>query len=294
MGFFSGGKSESRSDAFSGLRGSDMSGYNQLLARTPGDVNFLTNSLQDRTKDTNPFQLNSQGLMAGQMEGVNTLGRNMFADLSSNYASRGLNNAENISGVVGSALREASPALMSLIQSNTVANANEVNNRFGALNQAMQLYPALLGHEQHSSQKTSSPGLGYTFGSALATSMGQGLGSSLFGGGSGGGGGSASGAAGGAAGGSAGGAGSAGAMSALFCWIAEAVYGKDAVETHLARWYVNAVLPFSEAGRAFRAWYAKHGRQVADMVTKSPTLKARVKPVFDAMVRKATVLLRGF
>jgi hypothetical protein len=283
MGFFSGGKSEQRTDAFSGLRGNDMSGYNALLARTPGDVNFLTNSLQDRTRNTNPFNLNSQGFMASQMEGVNQLGKNMFADVSSNYAMRGLSNPQNVSGVVGSALTQASPALMGMIQQNEVANQNEVSNRFAALNQAMQLYPGLLGQESHSVQKTTSPQLGYTLGSSFFNTLGSKAAESLFNAGSA-----------GAGGAGAGGASAAGGGAALFCWIAEAVYGPQALETHLARWYVNNVLPLSVAGRAFRAWYAKHGKHVADMVTKSPSLKAKVKPVFDNMVHKATVLLRGF
>ena len=176
MGFFSGGKSESRSDAFSGLRGTDMSGYNALLARTPGDVNFLTNRLQAQV-DQNPFTLNSQGFLPEQMAGVNMLGKNMFADVASNYAGRGLTNPQNISGVVGSALASASPQLMGMIQQNVFGNETAKQNRFQMLQNAMNLYPSLLGQESHTTQKTTAPGIGFTFANSLASSLGNTIGS---------------------------------------------------------------------------------------------------------------------
>lgn len=176
MGLFSGGKSESRSDAYSGLRGTDMSGYNALLARTPGDVNFLTNRLQKQV-DENPFTLNAQGFMPEQMAGVNMLGKNMFADVSANYAARGLNSPGNISGVVGSALAAASPQLMGMVQQNVLGLEQAKQNRFQMLQNAMNLYPSLLGQESHTLQKTSAPGIGYVFGSSLANTLGQTLGS---------------------------------------------------------------------------------------------------------------------
>jgi hypothetical protein len=222
-------------------------------------------SAKRRTTE-NPFQINAQGFMPEQMAGVEMFGKNMFNDVSANYASRGLNSPANINGVIGSAVAAAAPQLMGMAQQNLVANENAAQGRFAQLNQAMQLYPSLLGNEQHSSSKTTAPGMGYTFGNSFANTLGQKAAEGL----------------------------SSGASAALMCWIAEAVYGKDAVETHLARFYVNTVLPLTKAGRAFRAWYLKHGQRVADMVTKSPTLKARVKPLFDNMVRNAVFLLRGF
>lgn len=173
MGFFSGGKSTSTSDSFSGLRGYDMSGYNALMGRTPGDVNFLTNRLQDRVGNSNPLGLNSQGFTPEQMQGVNVFGQNLFNNVSGNYASRGFTSPENINGVIGSAVTQATPQLMSMIGTNQMNNQQLVGNRFDQLQNAMNLYPQLLGGQTHQTSTTTAPGLGYTFGSSVANGLGN-------------------------------------------------------------------------------------------------------------------------
>ncbi len=70
----------------------------------------------------------------------------------------------------------------------------------------------------------------------------------------------------GAAGGAAGG-----------CWVAEAIFGKDAVETHLARIYVNTL-----ASAEFKAAYLQNGEELAEIVKDDEAMKAALRPTFLA------------
>lgn len=178
MGFFSGGKSYQNSESFSGLRvkkgtGDDNTAFNSLLYRTPGDLNFTVDALKARTQDTNPFQLNSQGFMASQMEGVNQFGKNMFNDVSSNYAGRGFLAPENVAGVIGSAVTNASPQLMQQIYQNQAGNQAVQSDRFNQLNQALSLYSGLLGGQSQSQGTTTSNGIGFNFANQLGSNLAQ-------------------------------------------------------------------------------------------------------------------------
>jgi len=59
------------------------------------------------------------------------------------------------------------------------------------------------------------------------------------------------------------------------CWVAEAIFGKDAEETHLARFYVNTLAPAE-----FKAAYLEDGKELASMVEADPTLRASLRPTF--------------
>ena len=67
------------------------------------------------------------------------------------------------------------------------------------------------------------------------------------------------------------------------CWIAEAIYGPEAIQTHLARFYVN-----HELWTPLRRLYILVGQSVARVVRRSPLLKALLKPAFDWMVSRMT------
>jgi hypothetical protein len=157
MGFFDGGSSESKS--YSGLRNDyNNSAFLNVLDRTPNDLNFLVNRLQKDVSSPLPsFNLNPQGFLPQQMEGVNTLGANLFGNVSSNYASRGLSSPANVSGVVGSALKQAAPQLMPIIGQNVrdsiLIPETVKQQRFASLQNAMNLYPSLLGSSSSSSMQ---------------------------------------------------------------------------------------------------------------------------------------------
>jgi len=71
------------------------------------------------------------------------------------------------------------------------------------------------------------------------------------------------------------------AGSIMGCWVAEAIFGKDSEHTHAARFYVNLIAP-----AWFRNAYLRYGRKVAAVVSKSPTLKAILRPAFLWMGRQ--------
>jgi hypothetical protein len=77
--------------------------------------------------------------------------------------------------------------------------------------------------------------------------------------------------------GSGGSGGGQGAMSMLAkgCWIAEAIFGRDVVETELARYYVNEMAPTD-----FRDWYMTHGQALAMQVEQDETLREYLRPRF--------------
>lgn len=253
MAFFN-DESNQSSSSYSGLRmpWSD-SAYRSVVDMVPQNLDFAFNRIKKQIDSPVP-QLNSNGFFDSQMEGVNVFGRNLFNNISSNYANRGLLAPDNVAGVIGSAVREAAPTLMGQISQNMLIPEQIKQNRFGSLINTLGLVPGFLGGQSTSSGSSS----GTNVLSSWATPEGLKAAGSAFGG-----------------------------VSSMFCWIAEAIYGKDALETHVARWYVNTVLPFSEAGQAFRAWYGKHGRRVAELVLVSPILRAILKPTFDMFVYKA-------
>jgi hypothetical protein len=59
------------------------------------------------------------------------------------------------------------------------------------------------------------------------------------------------------------------------CWVAEAIFGADAIETHLARFYVNVL-----ASRRLHDAYMRDGQRLAAMVENDEALKTQLRPAF--------------
>ena len=78
------------------------------------------------------------------------------------------------------------------------------------------------------------------------------------------------------------GGGGGGAIMGAACWIAEAIYGVDAPETHALRAYVNIYLPTKWWGRPIVAFYRRFGQRIA----KSRLLCRLLKPLFDAALEQ--------
>lgn len=255
MGFFSGGSTTSTSDSYSGLRGTKQ--FKPLINQIGSGFQTGMDFAKGRLADTNPFGLGANGLTGAQMDAFNTLGKNLFSGVSSNYASRGFLSPENISGVVGSSLTQAAPQLLQQVFQNQVANESAMTDRFGALKSLLDTGTGLAGNETHSTSVTKGPNLlgqavsGWANPAQLGSFM-SGLGDLAKG----------------------------GAAAGVMCWIAEALFGVNDVRTHCARWYVNHILPQSLAGRLFRLWYAKYGQDIAKRIPASPILRIVLTPLF--------------
>lgn len=179
MGFFSGGKQTSETNTYSGLRHPNL--WNEFSDTAKGvanDYSFLSNAGRNYFNSPMPT-LNPQGFYDQQMEGVNQFGKQMFGNVSGDYASRGFLTPDNIGGVIGSAVTAASPQLMSQIASNIQQQEAMKTNRFSPLLSVLGAAPGLLGNEGHTTATYTAPGIGYTFGSGVASSLGEGLGGSL-------------------------------------------------------------------------------------------------------------------
>lgn len=71
------------------------------------------------------------------------------------------------------------------------------------------------------------------------------------------------------------------------CWIAEAIYGVDAWQTHLLRSWLNIEYASTFIGNFVIKLYRKYGQQIAAQVRKHAWLRMLIKPVFDFALRKA-------
>ncbi|MEW6544173.1 MAG: polysaccharide biosynthesis/export family protein [Nitrospirota bacterium] len=71
------------------------------------------------------------------------------------------------------------------------------------------------------------------------------------------------------------------------CWVARVLYGEQAWQTNLLRWYIWG--PFAEHwyGRLFGDLYMRYGREVADFLKRHPGAKMLVKPLFDRLLQEA-------
>lgn len=71
------------------------------------------------------------------------------------------------------------------------------------------------------------------------------------------------------------------------CWIAEAIYGKHDVRTHIVRQYLNG--PFSETaiGSMVMDLYLVFGERIAAVARRSSLLRGLLKPLFDRALRQA-------
>jgi len=73
----------------------------------------------------------------------------------------------------------------------------------------------------------------------------------------------------------------------MMCWVAEAVYGRDDLRTHLLRaWLVGPYLQ-TRLGAVVVAAYRTFGRPVAAIARRSAWVKGVLRPVLDGGVRRA-------
>lgn len=71
------------------------------------------------------------------------------------------------------------------------------------------------------------------------------------------------------------------------CWIAEAIYGVDDPRTWLLRSWLNGPFAETRIGSAVMALYMVIGRPVARIARRSMTVRAVLRPLFDAALRRA-------
>jgi hypothetical protein len=157
MGFFSGGGTTSTSESFSGLRGTDQ--FKPLSERLGSGFKFGIDTAQNRVNDTNPLGLGANGLTDAQMDAFNTLGKNLFSGVSSNFAGRGFLSPDNITGVLGSSLTQAAPQLLGQVFQNQIGNQSILSDRFAALRGLLDTGTGLAGSQTKSHSQTKGPDL---------------------------------------------------------------------------------------------------------------------------------------
>lgn len=168
MGFFSGGGTTSTSESYTGLRGTDQ--FKPLSERLGSGFTFGMDTAQNRVNDANPLGLGANGLTDAQMNAFNTLGKNLFSGVSSNFAGRGFLSPDNVTGVVGSSLTQAAPQLMNQVFQNQMGNQSVMSDRFAALRGLLDTGTGLAGSQTKSHSQTKG---GDMLGSALAGSIGK-------------------------------------------------------------------------------------------------------------------------
>lgn len=79
----------------------------------------------------------------------------------------------------------------------------------------------------------------------------------------------------------------AGGAAGAHCWIAEAIYGVDDPRTHLIRAWLGG--PFAETwlGSKVMTLYRAFGQRIAAVARRSPSLRAILRPLFEAALRRA-------
>lgn len=168
MGFFSGGGTTSTSESYTGLRGTDQ--FKPLSERLGSGFTFGMDTAQRRVGDENPLGLGTNGLTGAQMDAFNTLGKNLFSGVSSNFAGRGFLSPDNVTGVLGSSLTQAAPQLMNQVFQNQMGNQSVMSDRFGALRGLLDTGTGLAGSQTKTHSQTKG---GDMLGSALAGSIGK-------------------------------------------------------------------------------------------------------------------------
>lgn len=168
MGFFSGGGTTSTSESFTGLRGTDQ--FKPLSERLGSGFTFGMDTAQNRVNDANPLGLGMNGLTDAQMSAFNTLGKNLFSGVSSNFAGRGFLSPDNVTGVVGSSLTQAAPQLMNQVFQNQMGNQSVMSDRFAALRGLLDTGTGLAGSQTKSHSQTKG---GDMLGSAMAGAIGK-------------------------------------------------------------------------------------------------------------------------
>ncbi len=168
MGFFSGGQTTSTSDSYSGLRGTKY--LRPVASELPGGFQFGMNYAKTALGDTNPFQLQENGLTAPQMSAFKTLSDQLFSNNSARYASRGILSPESAGAISGDALTQMTPQLMAQVFQNQVASEQAKSDRFSRLKALLDSGTGLLGQENHSTSTTKGPNL---LGGAIAQGIGS-------------------------------------------------------------------------------------------------------------------------
>lgn len=81
-----------------------------------------------------------------------------------------------------------------------------------------------------------------------------------------------------------------GGSMAMGCWIAEVIYGIDAPETGVIRWWLNTHFAKQPVGRVVMALYRRYGQQVASYIQQWPWLRYVLRPVFNLALKRALVV----
>lgn len=168
MGFFSGGGTTSTSESYSGLRGTDQ--FKPLAERLGSGFTFGMDTAQRRVGDENPLGLGANGLTGAQMDAFNTLGKNLFSGVSSNFAGRGFLSPDNVTGVLGSSLTQAAPQLMNQVFQNQMGNQSVMSDRFSALRGLLDTGTGLAGSQTKTQSQTKG---GNMLGGAIAGAIGK-------------------------------------------------------------------------------------------------------------------------
>ena len=168
MGFFSGGGTTSTSESYSGLRGTDQ--FKPLTKQLGSGFQFGMDTARQRVGELNPLGLGANGLTDAQNTAFNTLGKNLFSNVSGSYANRGFLSPESVSGVIGSSLTQAAPQLMGQIFQNQMGQQSVLSDRFGALRGLLDTGTGLAGSQTKSTSQTKG---GNLLGGAIAGSIGK-------------------------------------------------------------------------------------------------------------------------
>lgn len=175
-GFFSGGNSYSTNDSYSGLSRPEFNTERASVGKgAAGDYSFLSNAGRDYFNSPMPT-LNPNGFYDAQMQGVNQFGKQLFSNVSGDYAGRGFLSPDNVSGVIGSAVTQASPQLMQQIASNIQQDQALKTNKFQPLLNLLGTAPSLIGGESHSQGAQYGQGLGFSLFNNVLGGAGQGAG----------------------------------------------------------------------------------------------------------------------
>ena len=75
-------------------------------------------------------------------------------------------------------------------------------------------------------------------------------------------------------------------LAALFCWVAEAIYGETDPRTNYARYAVTVMWERTRFGRFLKSIYGRYGKRVAAQIKKRPLLKLLFRPVFEIIWRQ--------
>lgn len=76
------------------------------------------------------------------------------------------------------------------------------------------------------------------------------------------------------------------APAAGACWIAEAIYGANAPETSVIRWWLNTRFVKQPMGRVVMTLYSRYGRWIAQYARRWAWLRRILRPVFDVALRR--------